>query len=172
VATGTCGLAAGTYNGSVVVTADGANGSPQAVPVTLTVTQPGVTPPLPLARVCTDRSAYHGGDTLTISASVRRGAGSNSGDAYLYSTVPGTTLFASLVLSQSGFGLVVGQAPVPLAQSFDVFDLAGPVFQQALTGSEPIGTYQLTASLVQQGADPLVPANQIAASTSQFTLSP
>jgi hypothetical protein len=168
----TCGLPAGTYNGSVVVSAGGANGSPQSIPATLTVTQPGATPSLPLARVCTDRPTYHGGDTLTLGASVRSGAGSNTGDAYLYAAVPGTTLFASLVLSQGGFGIVVGPAPVPLAQNFQAFDFAGAVFQQALTGSEPTGTYQLTATLVPPGADPLVLANRIAASVSQFALAP
>lgn len=39
------GMAAGTYNGSVTVTAAGAAGSPQIIPVTLTVTRPDTAPP-------------------------------------------------------------------------------------------------------------------------------
>ena len=39
------GLSAGTYTGSVTVTAAGALGSPQTIPVTLVVTRPDATPP-------------------------------------------------------------------------------------------------------------------------------
>ena len=172
VATRTCGLAVGSYNGSFVVSANGANGSPQSIPVALLVTQPTTPLPSPRARVCADRPAYRTGDTLRLSASLRRGAASNMGDVYVFARVPGTALFVSLVLLQDSFTPVVGPAPIPLARNLQAFDFAGELVRLTFVGTEPQGTYQVMGVLVPPGKDPLVPADALAVSTTEFAFTP
>ncbi len=172
VAAGTCGLPAGSYTGSIAVSAAGADGSPQSVPVALTVTQPGGLLPTPSARVCTDRPSYGSGQTLVLSVSLRQGASSNSGDAYLFTQVPGTTIFVSLVLSGGQLAPQFGPAPVPLATGFPVPDFAGGVFEFLFGGSEPAGTYDINAILALAGTDPNIPGNQLAVGTTSFTFAP
>jgi len=172
VAAGTCGLLAGSYTGSVAVSAAGATGSPQSVPVTLTVGQPGGLLPTPTARVCADRTSYGTGQTLVLSASLRQGASSNSGDAYLFAQVPGTTSFVSLVLSGAQLLPQFGPAPVPLGTGFQVPNFAGEVFEFLFGGSEPPGAYQIKAILALPGADPNIPSNQLAVAMSSFSFAP
>jgi len=172
VAASTCGLPSAVYNGSVLVSATGANGSPKSIPVTLTVTQPVTPLPSPGARVCTDRPAYRTGDILRLSVSLRQGSASNTGDAYLFVLVPGTTAFVSLVLSG---GLIVpqlGPALVPLGRNFQVPDFAGKILERGFDGSEPPGTYVVKAILAVPGTDPTVAANQIPVAMGSFTFVP
>lgn len=175
VAASTCGLPSAVYNGSVVVSATGANGSPQSIPVTLTVTQPATTPPSPQVRVCADRPAYRTGETLRLSVSLRQGTSSNRGDAYLFAPVPGalgTTAFISLVLSGSLIVPQLGPALVPLGRNFQVPDFAGKILERAFDGSEPPGTYVIKAVLAVADTDPTVGANQIAVAVGSFTFAP
>lgn len=169
VSASTCGLVAGTYQGSVAVAATGAAASPQSIPVTLTVTPPGPPPGVPHVSLCADRPVYHSGDTVRLSASLRPGTASNTGDAYVFAQVPGTTGYVSLVSSQSGMALVFGPAPAPLFQNISLFDFVGEFYARAFDGSEPEGLYTATAVLVQPNSDPLVVANRIAVGT--YTIS-
>lgn len=172
VSAGTCGLAAGTYGGTVSVTSAQATNSPQSVPVTLTVTAPGGPLPLPAARACTDRSTYRAGETLTLKVSLRQGVASNTGDAYLFTGIPGDTNVVSLVLTEGGIVPSVGPVPVPLGTGFAVTDLAGPIFQRVFEPSDPQGTYTVLAVLVAPGSDPTVAANRLVEATTSFTVTP
>jgi YVTN family beta-propeller protein len=169
VSASTCGLPVGTYSGAVTVVSAGAVGSPQSVPITLSVLAPGSLPPGPLARLCLDRPLYRPGDTLHLRASLRRGAASNSGDAYVFTQVPGTSTVLSLVLSEGLMVPVVGTAPVPLATNFSVFDFAGEFFNRPFAAGDPEGSYTVTAILALPNSDPLIPANQLAVATTSFT---
>ncbi len=169
VTAATCGLPAASYNGSVVVSADGASGSPASIAVTLVVTPPATTPHSPWVRVCPDRPTYQTGDMLRLRVSLRQGASSNSGDAYLFAQVRGTATVVSLVLSG---GLLLPQfspAPVPLGTSFQVQNFTGEVFQWAFDGFEPAGNYEIKAILALPGSDPAVPSNQLAIGVGSFT---
>jgi YVTN family beta-propeller protein len=170
VSSRTCGLVAGNYSGSITVTSPGAAGSPQSTAVTLSVTPPAGLLSVPSARICTNQAAYHPGDLLRLSASLRQGAGSNSGDAYVFAQVPGTSTFVSLVLSQGLIVPVAGPAPVPLATNFSMFDFAGEVFSRPFDAGDPEGSYTVTAVLALSNSDPLVPANQLATATTSFTV--
>ncbi|MGH2670377.1 MAG: BACON domain-containing protein, partial [bacterium] len=149
VSANTCGLPNGTYGGTVTVASAGASGSPQSVPVTLSVLPPGSPPPTPLGRLCVDRPLYHPGETLHLRASLRQGAASNSGDAYVFAQVPGTSVFVSLVLSQGQMVPAAGPAPVPLATNFSLFNFAGEFFSRPFEVSDPEGNYTVTAVLAQ-----------------------
>ena len=172
VTAGTCGLPAAAYSGSLLVSASGANGSPQSIPVNLSVAPPGPTLPLPQARVCTDRPDYRSGDLLRLSVSLRQGNASNSGDAYLFAQVPGTSLFVSLVLSEGSLVPQIGPTPVPLGTNFQVPNLAGVVFERTFGSGDPPGTYTINAILAQQGTDPTIPSNQLVSATTTFMFTP
>jgi hypothetical protein len=119
--------------------------------------------------VCADRTTYQTGDTLRLSSSLRQGAASNTGDAYLFAQIPGTMTFVSLVLSQGTIGPVIGPAPVPFATNFSIFDFAGEFFTRTFDGGDPQGVYTVTAVLALPNTDPLVQANRIAEGTSTFS---
>ncbi|HVE85548.1 MAG TPA: Ig-like domain-containing protein, partial [Myxococcales bacterium] len=65
----TSGMAAGTYNGTVTVTATGATNSPVSVPVTLTLTAPDTIPPTTSITAPASGAAVSGNVTITASAS-------------------------------------------------------------------------------------------------------
>ncbi len=73
VSVNTVGLAAGTYTGSVTITAPRSAGSPNTVPVTLTVTPP---PPTLTVSPTSLAFAYHIGDPSASSQSLSISAGS------------------------------------------------------------------------------------------------
>jgi hypothetical protein len=174
VTSGTCGLPAAAYNGSLSVSANGASGSPQSIPVTLIVTQAAITPPSPRVRVCVDRPTYRTGETLRLSVSLRQGSSSNVGDAYLFAPVPGVggTTFVSLMLSAGQIVPQIGPALVPLGRNFQVPDFAGKIFERPFDGSEPPGVYVINAILALSDTDPTVAANQIAVAVGSLTFVP
>ena len=174
VTSSTCGLPAAAYNGSLSVSANGASGSPQSIPVTLIVTQAAITPPSPRVRVCVDRPTYRTGETLRLSVSLRQGSSSNVGDAYLFAPVPGVggTTFVSLMLSAGQIVPQIGPALVPLGRNFQVPDFAGKIFERPFDGSEPPGVYVINAILALSDTDPTVAANQIAVAVGSLTFVP
>ncbi|PWB80196.1 MAG: hypothetical protein C3F08_05045, partial [Candidatus Methylomirabilota bacterium] len=139
---------------------------------TLTVTAPSGPLPLPAARACTDRSTYRAGETLTLKVSLRQGVASNTGDAYLFTGIPGDTNVVSLVLTEGGIVPSVGPVPVPLGTGFAVTDLAGPIFQRVFEPSDPQGIYNLSAVLAVPGSDPTVATNRLVEATTSFTVTP
>lgn len=172
VSAGTCGLAAGTYTGTVSVASSQASNSPQSIPVTLTVTAPAGLLASPLVRVCTDRQTYQPGQTLEIRVSLRQGVSSNSGDAYLFTSIPGDVNLVSLVWSEHGIGVNYGSTPVPFGTNFQVADFSGLIFERVSDASDPKGTYELQAILAVAGSDPNVRANRLVEATTSFTVTP
>ncbi|HEY8208327.1 MAG TPA: Ig-like domain-containing protein [Myxococcaceae bacterium] len=63
------GLAAGTYNGALTITATGATNSPVTVPVTLTLTAPDTTPPTTSVTAPAAGATVSGNVTISASAS-------------------------------------------------------------------------------------------------------
>lgn len=172
ISAGTCGLAAGTYLGTISVASGQASNSPQSIPVTLTVATPAGLLASPSVRVCTDRQTYQPGQTLEIRVSLRQGGASNSGDAYLFAGIPGDVNFVSLVWSEQGIGVNYGPAPVPFGTNFQVADFSGLIFERVFDASDPQGTYELQAILAVAGSDPNVQANRLAAATINFSVTP
>ncbi|CBE67323.1 exported protein of unknown function [Candidatus Methylomirabilis oxygeniifera] len=172
ISAGTCGLAAGTYLGTISVASGQASNSPQSIPVSLTVAAPAGLLAAPSVRVCADRQTYQPGQALEIRVSLRQGVSSNSGDAYLFAGIPGDVNFVSLVWSEQGIGVNYGPAPVPFGTNFQVADFSGLIFERVFDASDPQGTYDLQAILAVAGSDPTIEANRLAASTINFSVTP
>jgi len=172
VSAGTCGLAAGTYTGTVSVASGQASNSPQSILVTLTVATPAGLLAAPSVRVCTDRQTYQPGQTLEIRVSLRQGVSSNSGDAYLFAGIPGDVNLVSLIWSEQGIGVNYGPAPVPFGTDFHAVDFSGLIFERVFETSDPQGTYELQAILAVAGSDPTIEANRLAAATINFSVTP
>jgi YVTN family beta-propeller protein len=172
ISAGTCGLAAGTYLGTISVASGQASNSPQSIPVSLTVATPSGPLAVPSVRVCVDRQTYQPGQTLEIRVSLRQGVSSNSGDAYLFTSIPGDVNFVSLVWSEQGIGVNYGPAPVPFGTNFQVADFSGLIFERVFDASDPQGTYELQAILAVAGSDPTLEANRLAAATINFSVTP
>lgn len=172
VSAGTCGLAAGTYTGTVSVASSQASNSPQSIPVTLTVATPAGLLASPLVRVCTDRQTYQPGQKLEIRVSLRQGGASNSGDAYLFTGIPGDVNLVSLVWSEHGIGVNYGPTPVPFGTDFHMVDFSGLIFERVFEASDPQGTYELQAILAVAGSDLNVQSNRLAAATISFSVTP
>lgn len=172
VSAGICGLAAGTYTGTVSVTSSQVSNGPQSIPSTLTVTSPSGPLAAPSVRVCTNRQTYQPGQELEIRVSLRQGLSTNSGDAYLFVSIPGDVNLISLVPSEQGIGVHYGPVPVPFGTGFSVADFSGLIFERVFEASDPQGTYELQAILAVAGGDPNVEANRLAAATISFSVTP
>jgi glucose/arabinose dehydrogenase len=155
----TSGLAAGTYTGTVTVTAPGATGSPKQVPVTLTLTPPAP-PALSVAPQSLTFNAVSGGaNPAAQSLSI-----SNAGSGTLSFTA--TDDAAWLSVAPSG-----GSAPASVAATVNVAGLAAGSYSAnvTITAAGASGSPQVipvTLTVAPPGGDLLGGANVIGTNTS------
>lgn len=156
VAVDTSGLAAGTYTGSVTVTASGATGSPRSIPVTLTVTAPAP----PVLAVAPTGLAFSG----------QTGAGNPASKTLAVTNTGGGTL--GFTASDDAQWLSVtptsGSAPRDLTVAVDVAGLPAGTHNGTITvngGSAGTKTIPVTLTLTA----PPPPALAVAPSSLSFS---
>ena len=124
------GLTAGTYNGTVTITASGATGSPQSVKITLAVAQAGTSSLTVNPSSLTFTSLSSGGDDASEASGTQRLAvTSMTGSAVSYTTKETTQSGGSwLILASSG-----GTTPGTLVVSVNTRGMASGTYHGTIT---------------------------------------
>jgi len=144
------GLSAGTYNGTVTITAPGATGSPKSVPVTLTVTQASAA--TISATPLTLPFAYQIGGTAPASKPITVTTTGTVNYSVASTTTTGGNWLSATPTSGSSSG-TVAVSVTPTGLSAGTYNGTVTITASGATGSPQI--VQVTLTVTQAGTSPL-----------------